>query len=346
MTIYWAGQEDLDFQNIGGATVQTANYRSSYARCALTVPGNQQTNVTGMVTYWQTGNIFSLGNFWQSARCQDTSYSEYCEANGTGFLIRWYDAAGLPRLQVAGIPGGSTTSLSGFNLQSINAAGTVTTLATNVGFPSNYIAKLDFQINYLSGFTMFIDGLPYLNYAGTLATDGNTTLSGFALGQSSQFGGNTGEGGGGSGYAYWSELVVSSTDTRSMSLQTLPPTGAGATSQWAGDANGDTVNAIDLNDSAGITSSTANQVELFTQAGTLTAPYVAAIVVSARAMTGATSPQNLSLVVHQSGTNYASPEQPLAGYFGAHQYVWNNDPSTGQPFANVTTMQTGVQSLT
>jgi len=350
MTIIWAGGEDLDFECIGGAPVETAYYRSSYARCALGVPV-QRTATTGMVTYWNTGNIFALANFWLSARCADTSYCSPSNEDGNSFLVRWYDAAGLPRLQVSGIPWGDgnrgNSSLNGFRLQTLNAAGTVTTIATTTnGFVDNYIAKLDFHINYLSSFTMYVDGLAHLTFTGTLATDANTGLGGFSLGQSAQYGSDLNIGSGAGGTAYWSELIIATTDTRSMSLQTLPPTGAGATSAWVGDANGDTVNLVSFNDGAGITSASAGEIELFTQGGTYTAPYIAGIVVSARAMTGSSAPQNMSLLLNQGGTTYASPALALGGYFAAYQYVWQSDPSTGAPFAVISSMQTGIESLT
>jgi hypothetical protein len=131
-----------------------------------------------------------------------------------------------------------------------------------------------------------------------------------------------------------------------MSLQTLPPSGAGAISQWTGDGTGGSVNEITINDSSGITCGASAQEELFTQSGTLAAPFICAVGVSARAMTGSGAPQHLNLAVARSGTTYLSPGKAVGTAFGFSQYIWQSDPSSGANWTSLASLQIGVESET
>jgi hypothetical protein len=340
VTFLFVGGEDCDLQNVGGCPVSTSIYRSGFSRCSLGV-GSQATRVP-QTSFWNAYNVFASNSFWFSARCYDSSVSEASTSGAPqGFLIRFTDALGIVRLQIAS-PSWGSNSTAIFQLQSVNAAGTVTNLATSVsGFTPGYWAKFDFQINYSTsgGFTWYVDNYPLLSYVGNVTTDGVTQLNGFALGFAAQSATPI------TSYAYWSEIIVSTVDTRSLSLQTLAPTGAGATSTWSGDSNGDTVNEMVVNDGSGITTSSAGQYELFTQAGTLSAPFVVAVIVSARAMTSPGQPQNIKMVLNKSGTSYTSSTIAVSDSYQNNQYVWTTDPSTGLAWTSISGVQIGIESI-
>jgi len=342
MGIYFVGAEDCDFLNFGGGVVTTdsSHFRSAYARCALQINVTTPTSY-GLSSYWASPTgAFTQSSFWMTARYYDASISN---AGDAGYLVRWNDSSGNARLLVGYDCQSNDTGPSTwlYQLKTVDSSGNVTILANSVaGINSGYVAKLDFYVDYASAgsFQMYVDGVPFLSYTGNLTTNGLTTLAGFNLGQSTQGNDNA-------GIVAWSEVIVSSSDTRSMSLETLPPNGQGATSQWTGDATGNSVNEVVLNDSSGISSDTADQIELFTQPGTSVAPFIAAVAVTARAMTASGAPQNIGLLLRSGGVTGSSPAEALANSFGFHQYIWTTDPATGNPFASLSTVQTGIESL-
>jgi hypothetical protein len=226
----------------------------------------------------------------------------------------------------------------------VDSSGLISNIATtNGGFNQNYPAKIDMYVNYANAgaVIVYIDTVPVLTYSGNITTNSVTTLTGVNLGQVL----NTGGGGAfaGSGTS-WSEIIVASSDTRGLSLQTLVPSGNGASSQWTG--NYSNINELTINDSAGIGSNTANQLSLFSQSGSYTAPFISAIAISARSITANGAPQHLTLAVHEGNTTSTAGTFAPSTYYGLNQYIWQTDPITGTYWSNTTNVQIGAQSLT
>ncbi|MEJ0015728.1 MAG: hypothetical protein WDN25_04030 [Acetobacteraceae bacterium] len=291
-------------------------------------------------------NKFSLSTIGLTAMCfnmQGINPTGTIGVNSNTFLIRFTDAAGVVRLRLISSPNNASSSASQFILQKVNAAGTATTLATSfTGFTKNYLAKLSFMIDYqVSGsFVWYIDGVPVLSCTGDLTTDSVTALAGFDLGQpccnqNTEIVGGHGD---------WSEAIVADTDPRSLALYTVPPSGAGATSDWDGASDGSTVNEITMNQSSGISTAVADEVALFSQAGTLVSPFIVDVAVSASAMTSPGNPQNLAMALRRSGTTYFGGDQPVDTAFGNIQTGWAIDPSTAAPWTSLSGLQIGVKS--
>jgi hypothetical protein len=346
---YFIGGKDTEFALVGGAILTTGgNFRSGYAQCAMQLP-SQYSSPTGLSAYFAALNAFStpVGSFWMTARCLDNSSAAgYATGSSKGWLVRWFDSNNLPRLQVAAtISGGTSNSLSTMILQTIDSAGVITNVANSTtGFNSGYLAKLDFHVDMANGFSMYVDTIQVMSYSGALVTNGVTTLTGVALGQSAMIGTGSGASSGGT---YWSEIAIADSDTRSCSVYALTISGAGLDSQWTGNAAGTSVTNIPVVDSGGISSNTAGQIELFTTTNaTFTDPYVWSVGVVARAMTSNGAPQHIQLALEKGGTVYTSNTANVANSFGMVQAIWNTDPSTSAFWANTNSLQIGVKSIT
>lgn len=306
MTIYFVGGEDHDFLKIGNVSSSTLSSvrRTTHTRIALDL-GTVSTNryVGGFGT--------TLTSFWFTGR--------WYASNGTGTsandFISFYDGT-TRRLSI------QSDGASRIRISTINSAGTVTVLATSfLTVTSSLIQKLDVQvISYGSSGTVNVynEGVLYVTYTGNIITDSATSLSNFGIG--SIMTGNS---------TYWSEMIVSSEDTRKLSLATLYPTANGNTYNWT-----DTYASIDestIDDADLISSSSANQVAQTTvnssliPAGTLN---VLAVGVSGRSTKGGTGPQNINIGIRTNSNDYYSSNLPLPTIFDRISYIWEINPNT------------------
>jgi hypothetical protein len=147
--------------------------------------------------------------------------------------------------------------------------------------------------------------------------------------------------------SYWSQMLLSTESTIGHRLKTVPPTGAGATTDWTGTFN--EIDEIPYNDADFVNSSTNGQVELFSHGTTIPSGYrVKAVIVAARAKRGSTGPSNLQLALQSGGTTYTSSSKALGLGYGAYTAVWENDPATAAPFtaSAIETLQFGVKAIT
>ena len=234
-TILWLGAEDIDFPN--GAQICTNTngnyYRSGYARMGLYTCGGgiAQSNAFqagGQTSLWISGRISVMNN--------------------------WVMNFGLGKLGTGGSLwiGGSQVggNWSQIGLWTYNS-GTWTRLAYETGSSLIYggVSKVDMQvISYGASGTVnvYVNGAvnPVITYTGNIVTGGNTNLDS-VLTQ-----------GGGSNIV--SELIVSTTDTRSLSLATMSPNGAGGVNQWTGTyAN---INPNSINDSNNVSDNNSGDV--------------------------------------------------------------------------------------
>lgn len=350
--VYFGSMEDEGFRNVGGCTVITSSgtFNVGEGRCALAVPimaGGIQT------ACWSTGNKFAQSDFWARIGCG-------CGSNGSGagfvittnyFLIRFTDSADVVRLRLIPAVAGQTTT-GNWTLQKVTAAGAATTLGTsNRGFnnygsgvtPDGPFSSFTFHINYAASgsFDWWIDGVLALSLSGVdLTTDSNTQLNGVDLGvgMAVQIVGN-------GQITYWTTgLVIADSDLRSARLVRLPINGAGAASQWNGASDGSTVSETTLNDSDGIDTAANDQLQLFTQNGAITSPFIGAVGVSIRVMTQPANPQNIAGLIRQNGTVYPSSDLAVGTSFDCVQDWRTTDPDTGLPWQSISGTQFGVKS--
>lgn len=315
----FAGGEDADFTSIGGVGVDTtaANRRASYSRCALKVAS------VAVGDGWNAA-FAAASSLWLTARALFTN-NVNVGSSVASRIITLKDGSTARLALIATGAAFNATSAWSYRLVKITAAGASTTLATASGtIATGLVQKLDMFVNYAvaGACQVYVDGTKIIDYAGDVTTDSATTLSGFALG--------TPVVDGATGQTFWSECIVSDSDTRGLSLATLPPLAAGNTAAWTGAVTD--VNETTLSDTTVITSATAAQVEEFTVTPpaviTGTVP-IRAVVVAARASKGATGPQNLQAVVRTGAADFTSANLAVTTALARVAANWATNPNTG-----------------
>lgn len=219
-----------------------------------------------------------------------------------------------------------TVNTGDVGVYKVNAAGTATLLASaSSNIVSGTQIRLDIQISYSAS------GFVRLYYNGTLVadtgtvdvtTDGATSLDGFVLGGLSASPSSL--------PLYWSEIITSTDDTRSMSLLTVSPSAAGNSQGFDTNTVGN-INEVTTNDSTLISSATANQIAQYTIAtpGAIGNPSVNAVALWTRAQRGGTGPQNLQHSVRTSSTDSFSATKALNATMGQQVTTWEVNPVTG-----------------
>jgi hypothetical protein len=237
-TVLWAGGEDIDFPAGANICVSTnaSAFRAGYAREALTPCQSGDFLIS---------NTFSGGavtSAWLSARV----YPASCCNNGDHFL--GLAKSGTNSSLWVGTSNSSSTQVALWKYD----GSTWTMLANESGssLTTYAINKFDMQVlNYGSSSTVnvFVNGssTARITYTGNSVAGTATSLDEVAL----------------SGYAndYVSEVIVSDSDTRALSLVTLAPSAAGDTSQWTGSYSN--INPTTINDASVI--SDANSGDVF-----------------------------------------------------------------------------------
>lgn len=236
MTYLFAGGEDFDFylQPSPASTIPvgssdsswkvdtvTGHYRSAYARCALSMGGN---NANAVLTEIRSPQFAPQGSLWLSARVY---LSNGLSGGGFVYPVRFYDTNGVLRLRIRTTAPGST-----FIVEKIDAAFAATQLggSSSSGFTLTPAApeKLDVFVNYAvaGGIQVYLGGNLIFSFSGDVTTNSVTTLG--AIGLSA-----VAAPGGGGGATCWSEVVVSTTDTRQIvGLVTQSPIIAGSAQDW------------------------------------------------------------------------------------------------------------------
>lgn len=148
----------------------------------------------------------------------------------------------------------------------------------------------------------------------------------------------------------YSQVIVSTTDTRGLKLATIDITGAGTTSAWTG-SNVD-VDDVGISDGDFLESGSANQVETMAAANlsaTANALEVRAVFLGMRAQRGAAGPQNLQGAVRVNGTDYFSSNvSGLIESLAPFQVMFEDSPDTASTWTNseVDAIEIGVKSIT
>lgn len=278
MTILFAGGEPECFTEFNGllATGSTS-FDGNYARATL--------GVSNALGHHLLGEFAPTTAFWLGMRIRITSY---IWSSSYGPLLELFDAAGVCRIRM------KPTTDETVQVVAVNEGGTETLLGTSSIFSSGTsdINSLQVEIDYSATgkIQIYFNNVSLFLYEGDVTTNSVTELAAFKVKSPS------------SGYAYLSEVIVSTTDTRAMRLKTLVPNAAGDTNDWTGaytDINGVTPAPTSV-----VTSDMSGQV--FTaNLGDLTASteVVEAVSIATHAVRGEDLTGGVELGVRTDGTN-------------------------------------------
>ena len=332
MTVLFAGGEDTSVVPVGAWSIVVGagtaggdgggwQFRPAFARMAL---ANGNASNSDPPAYRLTTPPFaSSASFWVHAQwgCNDS-------ANGTNAnaqMLRLLDALGVCRLTVRG-----TGSAGQLKISKRNAAGTFTDLVTSAGGAWAYNAgaphEIDLCVNYatIGRATLYVDGEVIADTGSGIdvTTDGATALAQVEYATSQ----NTGQ------QIAWSELIVQTSSTIGMALQTVPPVTAGPGQTWTGSAAN--IDEVVTNDAA--FNLTPNYGALSEWIVSATLPIggwtIEAIVEEARvAIGGAPGPQGFDWLC---GTNGGASQSVVAAptpgaSFQNYANIWPVNPVTG-----------------
>lgn len=334
MNILWMGGEDIDFPNgasIGVVSTSTAQFRSGYARCALSSTG--QAGVCKS-TPFHGGAVTSL---WLSFRF-------YYTTGGTVPSSKALIGVGSSANSAAGVYVAFNQNGTGtFSISTYDGT-TFTVLASSAlanSLSASTLGKMDVQLTYgTSGSAViYLNGVQILSYSGSLSVAAVASLDTVFLRNVQDSGpGNT---------QSVSEIIVADSDTRSLSLLTAAPNGNGTTQSWSNPAYTN-FNPISINDANATYSNTVGQDE---QAALIDPPTgtfsVLGIKVAARAMaTSGATPTGLKLGVNSGGTVAVNAAHTLSAAFTTYEDYFVTDPTTSASFttASLTALQLDMRS--
>jgi hypothetical protein len=307
-TILFAGGEDLDFMSIGSPIgVNTSNcYNSTYARESVYTTNNSGAYYLVTPVFTSSSTVWAHFDF------------SSCTGNGANQNIPWVvfnDSSGVTRIYLQFANGSAPAPVK---IYKENAALTSTLLATSTStIFFNSLGTIDIYINYgVSGtITVYQNGSQIVTYSGDTTTDGNTALAQLELG--SAVTNNT----------FYSQVIVSTTDSRTMHLATITPVANGNTMAWTGAVGN--INTASYNDADTISSAASGQIGEFTASALPSGTFsIQAVVQSARAEATTGGPQNLKFDTRTGGTSYQSANQTLSTAFALYQYIWATNPNT------------------
>ncbi len=330
--LLYSGGEDIDFLCAGSgscAVLTGAVYRANWAREAYGATG---------VAVDPPGNRFSTPTFtasstlWVHAQfCEEwyavTSYS--CGQNisnptiANAQMLRIMDSAGNPTLVVSG-----TGNAGQVVIASRSSSGTFTNLVTCSSAFDVALTQLDLSINYSTSgsVTLYNNSAQVCSYSGNVTNgDGATTLDAVEFSSPS------------TNYGAWSEVIVAASDTRAMARFTANTIGNGNTTGFTGTNICSSIwNAITNNDTNfGYTGTNDTLQECTINSAIPGGIYtVLGLVMSARAVVGATGPQHFDFVTRTGSTNYTSSDYaPTNSFSNITNYIQTTNPATSNPWA-------------
>jgi hypothetical protein len=246
-------------------------------------------------------------------------------------MLRILDSAGNPTLVVAG-----TGTAGQVRISSRAAGGAFTTLVVCSSAITSSLAQLDLFINYgTSGeVTLYSNSVQVCDYTGDVTNgDGATTLN------KAEFASPTNT------WGMWSEIIIATTDTRAMSRFTADTVGNGNTTGFSGTNVCSSIwSATSVNDANYGSSGSSNVVHECTinssiPAGTYN---VVALVMSTRALVGASGPLHFDFVTRTGGTDYVSSDfAPTTSFSNFTGYIQTVNPATSNPWATSDFQATG-----
>lgn len=359
--ILFAGQEDISFVAIGSGIYAAAtnfqwspnttanSFRSGYARysMAYNLPLNL---VAPNFAYLRTASAFTSSTFWTSSRFNVNALG-VTGAQPTTHLMRWADSNGVVRLRIS--TSQTNPPACTYIVEKINAAGTVTQIGStstgNIGSGISLLVpdKIDVYINYnTSGqFFVYLNGLQTFAFSGDITTDGQTSLSYFDVGMWSVTSVTS--------LISWSEIIVSTRDTRNMSLVTQTATATGNTDTFTSGSTSN-INGNSVNYSSPDFSSTAAQIQEYKITPNIpTGNFSVLSVVQHGIFTlGSNGPQHIQFMVRTGSIDYNSTTLSPTLAWGLLTYNWDLNPNTVVSWASTdlaassTSFNFGYQSVT
>lgn len=320
-TILFAGGEDVDFVCTGTCSNSTSasTFRSSFARGSY---GSVASASDPPSNRFSTATFTASTSIWVHAQaCVGAGLCSTASTTSGDQWLRVMDSGGNATLLLRG-----TGTANQVKISSRTSGGVFTDLVTcSSAISDSALSQIDLFIDYgASGsVTLFKDSVQVCTYSGDVTNgDGSTTL------QAVEF---AGVGVGATGY--WSEVVVSTTDTRAMALYRLTPNGAGNAVSWGG-SNPCTaiVNNNPFNDGSFATSSASDQLLQCTTTNTIPAGTwaVNAVVMSARLRRGTSGPQTFNYSTRTGGSDFTNGvDLSLTTSFANYSnYIQATNPNT------------------
>jgi hypothetical protein len=243
----------------------------------------------------------------------------------------------------------ATASASTWGVWTRTSAAVFTQLGSNfttTGMTTTGPIGLDINVVYGSSgsITVYLGGTQVFTYSGNVTTDSATTLSGIEIAGM----------GAGTQNVTWSEVIVADSSTIAMGLWQMNSATAGNAQTWAGTAS--SVNKQTISDTTFISAASAGLINEYRSggialpAGAYTVP---AIKMVARALVGATGPQNLEYVTRVGSTDYVGGSWgPPVGSFANDiaNYMQATNPGTSAAWQTsdltASTFNYGVESVT
>lgn len=273
-------------------------------------------------------------------------------------MVKFFDAIGGLRLAIynTATSGGAInpSDPGNWRFATVNAAGTFTNIGAvfNAFFSASPSTPDSFDVqisNYATSnggsVNIWINGTLAFSVSGvTLATDSNTTINNWRLC-------GCHPGANGPIPFTYSEVIVSDTDTRNLSLATLTPAADGNTVNWdTGDVSN--VNETTLNDITLNASGTAGQVQQYTIGSLPSGSFgVIGLGINARAQQGsAGGPTKLDFGYRTGSTDYWDTDISLPVALGRVSTVLYTNANTGAAFTtgdlNTVGFNVGLKSVT
>lgn len=316
--ILFKGAEPGDFTVIGQSSVRytaaagtvywqtgAGTYRSSYARGSIIVGGMASGSLQNVL--FLRGAFAASSDFWFTARMR-TSFSGNILSSATPpRVISFEDAGGQRRLQIR-MTGTNISAGASWVMESVNNSN----VATQLGSAFTYGLtdgdqtpnKIDVHVVYgTSGsITVWFNGTQVYSFSGDVTTNSATALASVTLGSAAIPANTTVQ-----AFTAWSEVLISTRDTRRMALAARPAIVQGTGQDWQ--VNG--VGALSSDSTPPSQSGTRSFV-----AGTHMRPFtpntpVSVVSVTITITAGAGSGNFYGAIYHDYGGGF-SPEQRLA----------------------------------
>ena len=335
--VLWAGGEftSLTFYNNVAVDTTAGEFNSGYARYSLKVFASP-TLTDPPAYYFKIPTFTNSTNFWLHAVTlipgADTNTSSGAQ------IIGFYGSDGLRRLLIRASSSGVV------KISTRSTGGTIVDLVTcPSGWPSpGPLQTVDINVNYsTTGFVnIYLGGSLFCSYSGDItAASGITSLNDVYFANPSFVGTNF--------YMTWSELIVSTTDTRSMRLFTCYPASNGTNMTWTGSYTN--INGTGLNDASAVYTGSATQTAEFNcptfPTGNFQIPAVAS---EARVNIGSSGPTNFTFVTRpgSGSTDYFSGSIAAGTAMQNYNQIQLVNPATGTAWtqADVTGFQQGVHT--
>lgn len=336
MTVLFAGNEDLDFQYLGQGTPVFADsgirldatagrFRAGYARYAITFDQHNQNNGWPINSVYARAVFGNTTQFWFSGRIVVNNAG----VNPGAIGLRFRGPGMIERIRLTNT---GTLAAGPYSVSTVNAAGTVVSLGnTSAGFTVGPTDpdKLDVFINYAvaGSILVYINKTLIFSFVGDVTTDGATQLQ---LADFGAFCYVTSFAGSGE-YTAWSEVIVSTTDTRDLSLVTQVPTANGNTHNWdAGTAANIAATSLATGDATPNYALSAGLIQEYQVTPALPGGFfsVVSVIHKARLAASAAPPQNVQFMVRVAGADFTSGSVSPGLSYGTISNNWDLNPAT------------------